>query len=159
MIVIGLPAVQKATPPPLRASDPKHVTCLLKPNVALPVEGAPLVFSTSFAHDLTLHRDHTPGSKNLPLLPDAFQGGLVIHAAPEDRPQLPMPSDSGKPGETVTATPASAGGSQTGASTVTGSAIGKPGIEPVEQMATVNGLWGFDHFDGPTLPVQTRPGK
>ena len=26
-------------------------------------------------------------------------------------------------------------------------------------MASVTGLWGFDHFDGPTLPVQDQPGS
>ncbi|HMG02726.1 MAG TPA: hypothetical protein VK596_06310, partial [Edaphobacter sp.] len=55
VIVIGLPSIQNAVPPPLRASDPKHVTCLLEPGVTLPVEGAPLVFSTGFAHDMVLH--------------------------------------------------------------------------------------------------------
>ena len=46
VIVIGLPAIQAAVPPPLRPADPKQISCLLKPALVLPVEGAPLVFST-----------------------------------------------------------------------------------------------------------------
>ena len=64
VIVIGLPAIQASTPPPLRPADPKHISCLLNPSVVLPVEGAPLVFSTSFAHDLVLHSINGPGSSH-----------------------------------------------------------------------------------------------
>ncbi|HWZ01204.1 MAG TPA: hypothetical protein VNX17_09000, partial [Edaphobacter sp.] len=67
VIVIGLPAIQAAVPPPLRAADPKVVTCLLKPSIVLPVEGAPLVFSTAFAHDLVLHLDNAGKETKVPL--------------------------------------------------------------------------------------------
>lgn len=147
VIVIGLPAVQKATPPPLRASDPKHVTCLLRPDVALPVEGAPLVFSTAFAHAISLHRDLPPGGLDLPLTPDAFQGGLVI-GAPERRQVLPSDGTDSPPRQETAATPRLA--------------VAKPAPaiqEPVQQPATVNGMWGFEVFHGPTLPVQELPGE
>src|SRR5580704_695541 len=78
VIVIGLPAIQASVPPPLRPADPKQISCLLKPSLALPVEGAPLVFSTSFAHDLVLHIPSLYGNvaaTEIPLTPDAFQGG------------------------------------------------------------------------------------
>src|ERR1700729_3157393 len=39
VLVIGLPAVQTAVPPPLRPADAKHVACLLQPSVVLPIEG------------------------------------------------------------------------------------------------------------------------
>ena len=87
VIVIGLPAIQNAVPPPLRAADPKHITCLLKPSVVLPVEGAPLVFSTGFAHDLVLHVNGGDPRPDIPLTPDAFKGGLVL--APATRAQGP----------------------------------------------------------------------
>ena len=152
VIVIGLPAVQKATPPPLRASDPKHVTCLLKPEVALPVEGAPLVFSTAFAHAISLHRDLPVGGLDLPLTPDAFQGGLVI-GAPEQRRALPADAISTAPAPSGAAKPAPPE-----------AAPHKPqptstAQEPVQQPATVSGMWGFDVFHGPTLPVQELPGQ
>ena len=78
VIVIGLPAIQASVPPPLRPADPKHVTCLLQPSVALPVEGAPLVFSTSFAHNLVLHINGSGQDKDIPLVPDAYRGGLTL---------------------------------------------------------------------------------
>src|SRR5882757_4027362 len=111
VIVIGLPAIQAAVPPPLRAADPKFVTCLLKPAIVLPVEGAPLVFSTAFAHDLVLHLDNAGKETEIPLIPDAFQGGLVL-AHPPARKPLPLESlssseeakDEAKPA-TATASP------------------------------------------------------
>src|ERR1019366_8979650 len=85
VIVIGLPSIQATVPPPLRASDPRLVSCLQKPGVVLPVEGAPLVFSTSFAHDLVLRLNYPSGAKpdakanpaqakeqDIPLSADAF---------------------------------------------------------------------------------------
>src|SRR5579863_5652430 len=79
VIVIGLPSIQQTIPPPLRAADPKFVACLQKPGVVLPVEGAPLVYSTSFAHDLVLHLNLPAAAKpqDIPLTPDAFHGGLM----------------------------------------------------------------------------------
>ena len=147
-IVIGLPAIQKAPVPMLRASNAKFVTCLLKPDVTLPVEGAPLVFSTSFAHDLTLHREGAPAAPALRMTADAFQGGLVVHGPVEDnnhQPRaLPDPDTKGStlPPAIATAPPPA-----------TAAAASSPA-----RMATVNGSWGFDHFDGPTLPVQDLPG-
>ena len=134
VIVIGLPAIQKAAAPPLRASDPKHVTCLLQPGVALPVEGAPLVFSTSFAHDISLHRDAPPNTLDLPLTADAFQGGLVL-GTPDQRHSLPADASAA----TLPMTP-------------------DPAHAPIQEAATVSGMWGFEPFHGPTLPVQNLPG-
>ena len=143
VIVIGLPAVQAAVPPPLRPADPKFVTCLLRPSVALPVEGAPLVFSTSFAHDLVLHLKDSDPKTDIPLVPDAFQGGLVL--APKDsRKVLPetAPAITDKPAITVASAPA------------------PPPLPPgsVEITGTINGLWGFDPFTGPVLRLQNTPG-
>lgn len=152
VIVIGLPAVQKAPVPTLRASNAKFVTCLLKPDVTLPVEGAPLVFSTSFAHDLLLHLENAPSASDLPLTPDAFQGGLVLHPA-TDRHPLQLPSDPAPKKEDTS--PADV--AKLPASTANG--ISSQTLASPDRMATVKGLWGFDHFDGPTLPVQDQPGS
>src|ERR1035437_2572502 len=78
VIVIGLPAIQKAKPPPLHPHDPNQVACLLQPKMTLSLEGAPLVFSTSFAHDLVLHLNRTGAPAELTLTPDAFEGGLAV---------------------------------------------------------------------------------
>jgi len=142
VIVIGLPSIQPSTAPPLRPTDPKFVTCLLKPDVVLPVEGAPLVFSTAFAHDLVLHLNQGGAPTDIPLTPDAYQGGLVLNPAPKPSPahaelRGPHPSKALSLKNKAATAPPTPG-------TVTG---------------TVTGQWGFDAFTGPTLQLQNTPGK
>jgi hypothetical protein len=82
VIVIALPAVESAQQPPLHAVDPKEIFCARKSKLVLPVEGAPLVFSTAYAHDMTLSVSGTDGKViNLPARADAQQGGLVVDTA------------------------------------------------------------------------------
>lgn len=148
VIVIGLPSIQKAVPPPLRASDAQHITCLLQPTVVLPVEGAPLVFSTAFAHDLYLHVTGGTSRPDLPLVADAYRGGLV--AAPStDRKQLPTPG--GEP----TAPPTVAGGDDPKVS----KAPTDPEAPHTPISGTIVGYWGFEPFTGPTLPLQDFAGE
>jgi len=157
VIVIGLPAIQAAVPPPLRPADPRVVTCLLKPSIVLPVEGAPLVFSTAFAHDLVLHLDNAGKETEVPLTPDAFQGGLVLAHSPARRP-LPLESLSTSASSNEAndeAKPAAAA-----AATATEQTPNK--VAPAEATTvsgTVTGFWGFDSFSGPTLRLQDTPGK
>ena len=83
VLVIALPAVEGAQPPPLRPVDEGQVYCAQKATLALPVEGAPLVFSTGYARDLVLHLQAANGkSVNLPLTPDAVRGGLDVDTRP-----------------------------------------------------------------------------
>lgn len=145
VIVIGLPAIQASVPPPLRPADPKHVTCLLRPSVALPVEGAPLVFSTSFAHDLVLHINGSTRA-DIPLIPDAYRGGLTLAPASAKRKLLPPAgTDSEQPAPATVVTN-------------TAAAISAPSI-PGTVTGTITGFWGFDPFTGPTMPLQIVPGK
>jgi hypothetical protein len=51
VLVVGLPAVRPAPPPPLRALDASQVFCAGKPSVVVPADGAPLVFATELAHN------------------------------------------------------------------------------------------------------------
>lgn len=82
VIVVALPAVETAQLPPLHAVDPKQVSCLQGPGVVLPVEGAPLVYSTSLAHNLALHVEGKSGkSIDLPVRAVAAKGGLVADAS------------------------------------------------------------------------------
>jgi hypothetical protein len=148
VIVIGLPAIQVAVPPPLRPADPQEISCLVKPAVVLPVEGAPLVFSTAYAHDLVLHLDGPGPGTDIPVTADAFQGGLILAHIPARRP-LQLDSVSGgdastpsSPHPTPPSTPATPAPPTT--STVTG---------------IVKGYWGFDPFTGPVLNLQDTPGK
>ncbi|QEE28521.1 hypothetical protein FTW19_11235 [Terriglobus albidus] len=132
VIVIALPGIQPTKLPPLQPANPKEVTCLLKPEVVLHLQNAPLVFSTGIAHDLVLHVNTQEG-KDIPLVADASKGGLVLTAAVEGRRSM-----------TEDDTP-------TTSNPVPPSPDGLTG--------TVHGQWGFDSFDGPTLPLQNEPGK
>jgi hypothetical protein len=79
VLVIALPPVHAAVPPPLRAIDAKQVFCANKPDLMLPAEGAPLVFATELAHNFVLHVEIKPGSAiDLPAHPDPARGGFVI---------------------------------------------------------------------------------
>ena len=78
VLVIGLPQVRPALPPPLRTVDATQAFCANKPGLVLPVEGAPLVFATQLAHDFVLHVESKSGGVDLPATPDAASGGFVI---------------------------------------------------------------------------------
>ncbi len=154
VLVIGLPSVQAVQSPPLRPADAAHVTCLLKPSVVLPIEGAPLVFSTAFAHELVLHLNTPDGAApqpDIPLIPDAYQGGLVLQRDPPERKQLhdPVPLSVGaQPSPTSKAPPPER------------TKISPPArTEPVMLTGTIKGRWGFDSFTGPTVPLQQLPGE
>ena len=79
VLVVGLPEVATAQLPALRAVDPKQVFCLQKTPLVLPVEGAPLAFSTSIAHDFALRLQTKSGKTvDLPATADASSGGFTI---------------------------------------------------------------------------------
>jgi hypothetical protein len=140
VIVIGLPAIQKAKPPPLHPHDINQVACLLQPNMTLSLEGAPLVFSTSFAHDLVLHLNRTGAPSDIPLIADASAGGLAVARELQHQPLHVAKSqdDSAQPIKADVKTGTSSD------LTITG---------------TVRGYWGFESFEGPTLTIQQINGK
>ena len=79
VLVVALPAIEPAQLPPLHAVDPKEIYCARKTALVLPVEGAPLVFSTAYAHDMTLSLSGATASRcELPVIADAAQGGFVV---------------------------------------------------------------------------------
>jgi len=80
VLVAALPAVEAEQLPPLRALEPKNVSCLQRSSLVLPVDGAPLVFSTEYAHDLALHVESKAGlSIDLPVIADPARGGFVVN--------------------------------------------------------------------------------
>jgi hypothetical protein len=82
VLVVALPAVEQPQLPPLHAVNPKEIYCAGKTALVLPVDGAPLVFSTAYAHGLTLNLTGKDGkSIDLPATADAVQGGYVIDTA------------------------------------------------------------------------------
>ncbi len=158
VLVIALPAVEPVTTPPLRPADPNEVTCLIKPSVVLPIDGAPLVFSTDFAHDLVLHLNTPPGAPaepDIPLNPDAYYGGLVLqkdqqHHIPLNDPVRLQPTSS-EPNPF--ANPSLAAHHPPAAQQV------RPQPRPVLLTGVIKGRWGFDAFTGPTVNLQQLPGS
>ena len=152
VLVIALPAVQSVVLPPLRPADANHVSCLVKPSVTLGVEGAPLVFSADFAHHIVLHLNTPPGAPaeaDIPLMPDAYYGGLVVQQVPLHH----VPLD-----DVLSARPMRAPGSPAATQPAAAAAKAATLPEPVTLTGTVHGMWGFDSFSGPTLPLQQLPG-
>ena len=81
VIVVGLPAVEVAQIPPLRNPASDQVFCLQNPALVLPVEGAPLVFSTDLGHDFMLSVATKKGDTvELPVKANAARGGFVVDA-------------------------------------------------------------------------------
>jgi hypothetical protein len=81
VIVMGLPAVEAAQLPPLRSLNKDGVFCLQKAPLVLPVEGAPVVFSTDIAHDFVLHLQGKAGAAvDLPAAQDPARGGFLVDA-------------------------------------------------------------------------------
>jgi hypothetical protein len=81
VLVVALPPVEATQLPPIRAVDPKQVFCLEQPSLLLPVEGAPLVFSSALGHDFTVRLQTANGSATeLPAVADPTRGGFAIDA-------------------------------------------------------------------------------
>jgi hypothetical protein len=87
VVVVALPPVGPAKPPPLHPVNSAEAFCAQRPELVVPAEGAPLVFASQLAHDLELHIESRAGSKTAPVdLPvgvDPSLGGFVLkHPAP-----------------------------------------------------------------------------
>jgi hypothetical protein len=83
VLVTALPAVEPPQLPPLHAVDPQQSLCIRKTPFVLPVEGAPLVFSTEYAHGMHLRLVGSDGrTVELPATADAPQGGFLIDTRP-----------------------------------------------------------------------------
>ena len=81
VLVTALPAVEASQPPPLHPVDSKQDYCAEKNSLVLAVDGAPLVFSTGYAHEMTLRlKTKTGKTIDEPVNPDAVSGGLVLEA-------------------------------------------------------------------------------
>ncbi len=79
VLVAALPPVEPTRFPPVRPVDPKEVACTGKDSALLPVEGAPLVFSTGYGQNFTLRLESATGTPiDLPATADAARGGFVV---------------------------------------------------------------------------------
>jgi hypothetical protein len=82
VLVVALPAIEQPQLPPLHAVNPKEIYCAGRSVLVLPVDGAPLVFSTGYAHDMSLSLTGKEGkSIDLPAAAEPMQGGFVIDTA------------------------------------------------------------------------------
>jgi hypothetical protein len=81
VMVSSLPPVTSAQFPLLHAVHPEAMLCLERPSLVLSVGGAPLVFSTAYAHDMILHVEDASGhSLDLPASADPQRGGFLVDA-------------------------------------------------------------------------------
>jgi hypothetical protein len=82
VLVVALPAVEQPQLPPLHAVNPKEIHCAGRTTLVLPVDGAPLVFSTGYAHDITLNVASKDGKNvSLPATADPVKGGYAVDTA------------------------------------------------------------------------------
>ncbi len=79
VLVAALPAVHATEFPRVRPVDAKEIACAGKSSALLPVEGAPLVFSTGYGQNFTMRVQTAAGTTaDLPALADAARGGFVV---------------------------------------------------------------------------------
>ncbi|HVN46771.1 MAG TPA: hypothetical protein VMT66_16195 [Steroidobacteraceae bacterium] len=81
VLVVALPAIETPRSPTLQPVNAVEVLCAGKSPLLLPVEGAPVVFATEYAHDMTLRLTRKNGSTlELPAQPDPARGGFAVTA-------------------------------------------------------------------------------
>ena len=78
VMVVAMPAIEAPKPPPLRRTEPDLALCAL-PGLVLPVEGAPLVFATRYAHNTMIRVTRIDGTVvEVPVEADPRRGGFVM---------------------------------------------------------------------------------
>jgi hypothetical protein len=92
VLVVALPPVEPPSPPPLQAVNAKQTYCVGKPGLVLGVDGAPLVFSTDYAHGLELRVEAK--DVTIPVRADALGGGLVVESRGMRLEELSNPVDA-----------------------------------------------------------------
>ncbi len=100
VLVAALPPVEPPQSPPLQPVDPKKEYCAARTDLVLPVEGAPLVYSTDYAHDMTLRvRTKDGATVDLPVKADPEKGGLVVDTQGFDATRFGSPINGTLKGE------------------------------------------------------------
>lgn len=81
VMVVAMPSIEAHSPPRLRSGTSGPI-CLARAGAVLPVEGAPLIYSTGYARDMMLTvRAQSGESVELPITARADRGGYVPGAA------------------------------------------------------------------------------
>jgi len=79
VLVVALPPIEAPQFPTLHAVNASEILCANKEPLVLPIEGAPVVFATAYAHDAVLHWNAKDGtSADLPARPDPTHGGFAV---------------------------------------------------------------------------------
>nr|WP_242126496.1 hypothetical protein [Sphingobium sp. Sx8-8] len=80
VLVIGMPAIEADSPPRLRSAADGPI-CAARPGIVLPVEGAPLIYSTAYARNMKLALTAASGETvELPVDARADRGGYVVRS-------------------------------------------------------------------------------
>lgn len=78
VLVVGMPAIEADSPPRLRSAAEGPI-CAARPGVVLPVEGAPLIYSTAYARRMMVKVTAEGGQTiELPVEARADRGGYVV---------------------------------------------------------------------------------
>jgi hypothetical protein len=79
VMVVAMPGIEPVQPPPLRRAGDDKGFCALDDALVLPVEGAPLVYATQYAHDMVLRVPRPDGTTiDVPVTADPSRGGYVV---------------------------------------------------------------------------------
>ena len=93
VLVVAMPAIEAPQLPALHPVPPNDTLCASKDPLVLSVDGAPVVFSTAYAHDAVLRIERKNGaSLELPARVDPARGGFVVSLPPET---AKVPDDAG----------------------------------------------------------------
>jgi hypothetical protein len=129
VLVVALPAVERAQLPPLHAVDPKEIYCARKDVLVLPVEGAPLVFSTQYAHEVMLSLSGGQDGNHGQGIDKGIGRGI------DKGIDLPAKADP-----------------QQGGFVVDTSSLGTASLGDRIQ-GSLHGLWGFEKYSGPVFQL------
>lgn len=78
VLVVGMPAIEADSPPRLRSAATGPI-CAARPGIVLPVEGAPLIYSTAYARNMMVKLTAASGETiDLPVEARADRGGYVV---------------------------------------------------------------------------------
>ncbi|WP_294393179.1 hypothetical protein [uncultured Sphingomonas sp.] len=77
VLVAAMPAIDASSPPRLRNTAEQPI-CAMRPGIVLPVDGAPLIYSTAYAHTMAVRLTTADGrTMELPVQARADRGGYV----------------------------------------------------------------------------------
>lgn len=77
VLVAGMPAIEANSPPRLRAAVDRPL-CGARPDLLLPVDGAPLIYATDYLREVKLRIEALGGTVDIPVRARADKGGYLI---------------------------------------------------------------------------------